>query len=563
MQSRREKLREEIDSLLVYLRQREAPDSDFVQAIYEWYFGMAIPAIKDRKEELKGRETRIGEEQTATATKKFESEGWEVQEVFTNGHILSRKWSKIQMSAPGDYIFSGSDQNTNSYDLGKRARLRLVHPEISVKKNVAKSSSQDLWIFGKNRLMPDFPNWIRFYFNLKADHSIIYLFIDQVSALFNEREIPFELKMRNSLGSYYRPDSAILFIHRLHFFIATDIIVRIYKILEDVLGLYPEVPKFTKELAKGLGFGENPPNTYDSFGMYRAKAISGILKGEDIHRVSSYKIIKSLKKLGFNIYELYRNPFVEENEFKFNYAQFTKKLNEFKLKISLSINRKIDLLPKFRYFLAARKIGYLICNEAIFYGDKCTWMVYKTKDKRNIFCSANRKEKLGIALLLSGIYKIHPFDEVFRELSLMILNESTRNPIPPNDEYIRIYEEYSKEVELEESDTRTINLETIIQSVDATYLLFQKEYYTNSMLADRIIARFLDLEIPFPNRYATDWSDANAGEFNPTLENGYAALGYFFLQLADVNEDLDALKSESNIKPVGSYILNKPRENNR
>ena len=285
-------------------------------------------------------------------------------------------------------------------------------------------------------------------------------------------------------------------------------------------------PKFTKELAHGLSFGENPPNTYDSFGKYRAKTIARIIDINGLTKTNSSFIISNLKKIGFNIYELYRNPFVKVNEYKYRFDRIEKFLIGTKTIYQPQINFSKVLLPSNKYLMAARKIAYMICNEAIFYGDNFSWVYFKKQKDVYMFVNASDVDKYGIALFLKKVYTLFPFDSIFSEVSESIFLSYGINLNSVLEKFQNSISQPNGEIGVRES-----------------YEILRRSHYSNSMLADRIIERFKDFDIAFPNKYAKNWDDASGEEFNPTLTDGLAALGYFFLRLADNNDKVSELES--------------------
>lgn len=518
--------------------------------IYRWFFGGFEPKLVAKKAKIANstliiaESTRVGKEIQWTDT------WWRVDGVTRNQTAIIRKASEKRLAAAGDYIFSSSGRKNYDQAIEKsnNARLKLYYPKFSLRGNDAKPDSNDLWVFSRLKIRQDYPNWVRFYFHLKKPSEGVNFMIQEMTKRLNARRIPFEIKFRNNFSSYYRTDVAILFIHRQHFFAAIDSIAVVYNLLKKEGCLGKETPKFTKYLAKGLAFGENPPVLTESFGNYRAKIIAEILEKNWKNQNSWLSIVKQeLQKKGFNTFELYRNPFPKDGEYKFRYDEIHKKIKK-PPKLGVDIDNAIELSPSQRFLKAAKIIAFIICREAIWYGDKCTWLSFKIEEDKNeekkfFFTTLSNQEKLGIALFLAGMAWFCPDEGIFKNTLLGTLNlKDTGKDIE------KIYNDLHKKYP---SKLHSVtNIPPNSTSVTSLYNNdFRRKLYTSNLLGDRIIEDFLDLNIPFPNAYVTSWGDELGGEFNPTLSEGLAALGYFFLGLSDKNKRIKDIISEK-IKPI-------------
>jgi hypothetical protein len=122
---------------------------------------------------------------------------------------------------------------------------------------------------------PDDPNdapepLVRFYWHLRPEAAVPY--IAAVTGALNARGVPFRTKVLNDPGAYLRADAGVLYLGRRHFGEIGDAIAQIHRTIAS--SLRPEVPRFTKQLAPGLGLAEDPSNEQLSFGQHRCRLVA-------------------------------------------------------------------------------------------------------------------------------------------------------------------------------------------------------------------------------------------------------------------------------------------------
>jgi hypothetical protein len=110
---------------------------------------------------------------------------------------------------------------------------------------------------------------VRFYWHLRPEAAVPY--IEAVTGALNARGVPFRTKVLNEPGAYLRADAGVLYVGRRHFRTIGDTIAQIHRTI--VSGLRPEVPRFTKRLAPGLGLADDPSNEL-SFGQHRCRLVA-------------------------------------------------------------------------------------------------------------------------------------------------------------------------------------------------------------------------------------------------------------------------------------------------
>jgi hypothetical protein len=110
---------------------------------------------------------------------------------------------------------------------------------------------------------------VRTYWHLRPAAAAPY--IAAVTAALNARGVPFRTKVLNDPGAYLRADAGVLYLGRRDFRRIGDAIAQIHRAIAP--GLRPEVPRFTKRLAPGLGLAEDPSNGL-SFGQHRCRLVA-------------------------------------------------------------------------------------------------------------------------------------------------------------------------------------------------------------------------------------------------------------------------------------------------
>lgn len=119
----------------------------------------------------------------------------------------------------------------------------------------------------------------RFYWHFTADAAP-----DWIAALtrrLNDRAVPFRAKVLSDPGSYVRADAGVLYIGRAHL---PDALAALPEIHRSVArGLRAATPMFTKKLARGLGYADDPGGG-QSFGQHRCDLVAEALLGLDADR---------------------------------------------------------------------------------------------------------------------------------------------------------------------------------------------------------------------------------------------------------------------------------------
>jgi hypothetical protein len=164
------------------------------------------------------------------------------------------------------------------------------------------------YVFGK-RLDDNFPQaLVRFYINLKPDYSIG--FIEKLCQVLDVNKIQFSIKFFKNLHHYSRADNTILYVYKYEWDRFFHPLMAIFEASKTQLN--PNIPFFTYPVCYGVGFGENPNNSKESFGSIRCKLIATSFL-QSIHLGLSKDdlivyILNQIIEKGYNINTFHLNP---------------------------------------------------------------------------------------------------------------------------------------------------------------------------------------------------------------------------------------------------------------
>lgn len=177
-----------------------------------------------------------------------------------SGQVAAQRHGTTRLLWPGEYL---AHDATGAPRPGTRLSLYW-------KREAAIWQPGFYFAFGE--MVPDHSDetrFARFYWHVRAAAAPSLL--EQVSAALNRFQIPFRFKFLNNSGLYGRNDAAVLYAARRHFHVVTNLLAQLHPGMQSGLG--DETPLFTKLLAPGLGFAEDPGNG-ESFGMSRCRLLA-------------------------------------------------------------------------------------------------------------------------------------------------------------------------------------------------------------------------------------------------------------------------------------------------
>ena len=189
-------------------------------------------------------------------------EGWTIDQMLDGGRILARKGGAARAFLPGEYLtYRGIGSGPEA-----GAKVSIFAPAGS-------SDLQDGFYYAFSETVSAYDEGertLRFYWNVTREGAP--RLTEAVTRAFNRFQIPFRFKCLARASPYPRRDAAVLYLDARYYPIASLVVESIYAEVQHVLG--PSTPLFTKRLADGLAFAEDPGG---SFGENRTKILAAAM----------------------------------------------------------------------------------------------------------------------------------------------------------------------------------------------------------------------------------------------------------------------------------------------
>lgn len=187
--------------------------------------------------------------------------GWQIHSNGANGHVFAHKAGKTRGLWPGEYI---NDANPGM----------MPQQGMSIKVRCPRESStlQPGFYFAFGETLTDQQdehNVVRYYWNINPEGATHL--IRTVTHHLNRFQVPFRLKCLTMPASYARLDPAVLYVGKRYYRIAAELLIDVLAAVQPYLG--QDTPIFTKQLAPGLAFAEDPGQN-ESFGMHRCRMLA-------------------------------------------------------------------------------------------------------------------------------------------------------------------------------------------------------------------------------------------------------------------------------------------------
>jgi HopA1 effector protein family len=192
--------------------------------------------------------------------------GWEVLESDADKTVVRKAGLSLWARRADCMAPSGS-----AFERDTKVRLRLPKELRSLSPGYYMALSDQGDVSSEVRQI------IRIYWNLRAEGAA--MFVAASTALLNTAGLFFKLKVLNDPGGYGRCDAGVLYLGKGDYTAATPFLHRVYS--QIATHLKGHTPKFTKQLAPGVGLAEDPGQE-ESFGQNRSRILaSGILHAHE------------------------------------------------------------------------------------------------------------------------------------------------------------------------------------------------------------------------------------------------------------------------------------------
>ncbi|MBV8729106.1 MAG: hypothetical protein JO336_04790 [Acidobacteriia bacterium] len=223
--------------------------------------------------------------------------GWRIESVLNGNWITAGRDGLTRTFAPGEFITKE----------GPGMPLR-VGAAVDVYFAVESEYMQPGFYFAFGETVSD--EWdngclLRFYWHLEPAGAALLL--ASISSRLNRFQVPYRFKCLIAPGAYIRADSAVLFVPRRCF----QVVARLLRDTRRSIAshLRTEAPLFTKSLAHGLAFAEDP-GAAQSFGMHRCGVLAQSMcevasNGKGLARAA---LEEALERKGVSVITPYLNP---------------------------------------------------------------------------------------------------------------------------------------------------------------------------------------------------------------------------------------------------------------
>jgi hypothetical protein len=268
------------------------------QLIYnEYYCRYTERDVKDAAINLHYEFTRSL--QAANLSIESWDKNWLVDSIDQMGVITIKKGNYLRNAYAGEFI----KEDFSHRHVSKGERIRLA-----VRKEYSDNSQVFYYFFGDTIAEENSQSLVRFYLNLQPEGSP--LLIRKTTALFNKYLIPFQAKCISDPCRYNRTDPAVVYLDKRYFKQGIEMLLDI----REELKIYfrEHCPLFTKKIAEGLSFAENPPGQKSSFGTDRCTIIAqGIVYAfmQQLPKTEWLKaVLLQIEQKGYSLQKFYLNP---------------------------------------------------------------------------------------------------------------------------------------------------------------------------------------------------------------------------------------------------------------
>lgn len=184
--------------------------------------------------------------------------GWEVRAA-TEGEMVVHKGGLELWVRPEDCAITGDGPMTT----GMPVNLRCPKEFLSMSPGFYMAQSDQELICDNSQSL------VRLYWNLTPEGAVPL--VRQATSILNRAYLPFRLKVLHDPNCFTRCDAAVVYVLKADYTATADILGHIYS--EVAPYLKASTPAFTKNLAPGLGFAEDPGQD-ESFGQQRCRLLA-------------------------------------------------------------------------------------------------------------------------------------------------------------------------------------------------------------------------------------------------------------------------------------------------
>jgi hypothetical protein len=187
--------------------------------------------------------------------------GWQLMQTLPSGQIVAVKGAMTRLAWPGEFHGHGPP----GMQLVPGTEISLFAPRES-------RASQPGFYFAFGEALADQQDdygIVRLYWNVTAEGAASL--VGAITPALNRFAIPFRFKCLFAPELFDRSDAAVLYVAKRHYRIVAAILPDVHQAVRAKLRSV--TPLFSKPLADGLGFAEDPGNG-ESFGLSRCRLLA-------------------------------------------------------------------------------------------------------------------------------------------------------------------------------------------------------------------------------------------------------------------------------------------------
>lgn len=222
---------------------------------------------------------------------------WKIYSIdSSSGSVYIQKNDELRWLAPNSYHFVNPQQTQPA-----------VNTFVNIARQKENKTLQPVFyhVFG-NEMFPQEIEIGRIYWNISPEGAS--KLVNLLTTTLNSYKIPFQFKCLNHPELYVRTDAAVLYLNKKHVQVASIILHSVIPNLEPYL--VDEIPMFTKQLFKGVGYAEDPGKG-QSFGMSRSSTIANALveafQQEKDKKQTFDTVVNFLSRKGMSLDRLHLN----------------------------------------------------------------------------------------------------------------------------------------------------------------------------------------------------------------------------------------------------------------
>lgn len=187
--------------------------------------------------------------------------GWQIREMIPTGQIRAEKNGRSRWMWPGEFV----SRDVTGLAPGIGTFVNIFFPRES-------TVMQPGFYFAYSQTFVDQSddlNIVRFYWHIEESGAPDL--VRAISTNLNRFLVPYRFKVLNNQHAFNRSDAAVLFLNKKYYRVVMELMPDIYEAVKG--GLKSGTPLFSKVIAPGIGFAEDPGNG-DSFGLSRCRMLA-------------------------------------------------------------------------------------------------------------------------------------------------------------------------------------------------------------------------------------------------------------------------------------------------